>query len=465
MHFMKRTIIALTFSALCLLSVTGCSTSHDAGLLKPDSKQLASYESLPPETVKLPDEIEDIKLIPQDVRKFANAITTPINEGEQTLAVKRFREQFFSPWTSKEPIYSVSESIAGMKDVAKTTWYGENRLKISPQRINSILAGAMLDTMPSMNRPGIVITPTFMRGLPTSKALFETADDFPFDQLQYTEVKQHEPVRILHITDDGTWVFIETGYGQGWVKPETVMEAELSLRQRFTSSDLVVVVMDFAVLRDERGKALPLPKTGTLYPLVKEGEDYWLVGVAVAGLDEQATLKTARISKKDARRFPLPFNSETVTDVGNELLKTPYGWGELFRDRDCSASTRDFFIPFGVWLPRNSRQQINSGPLVSLAGLSKTEKTDLIRQQGVPFRTLLHRKGHIMLYAGLFDGKPVIFHNTWAIRFKTKSGIEEKFYIGRSVLTTLEPGNELPLSRGTILDHIDGMLLLPAVSR
>ena len=461
---MNRLLIAITLSVVSLLSITGCSTPHDVGLLKQESKQLASDEFTRSEPQKLPDEIEDIQMIQQDVRKFADAITTPISEAEQNLAVKRFREHFFSPWSSKEPIYSISESVAGMKEVAKTTWYGENRLKIPSERVNRVLVHAMLDTIPSMNRPGIVITPTFMRGLPTLKPFYETADDFPFDQLQYTEVKQNEPVRVLHISKSGGWAFIETAFGQGWVKSDSVVDVDDAIRQRFASSELVVVVIDFAVVRDERGKSLPLPKIGTLYPLIKEEQDYWLVGVAVGGEDDRAILKTARISKKAARRFPLPFNAETVTHVGNELLKTPYGWGELFRDRDCSASTRDFFMPFGIWLPRNSRQQINSGPLVSLENLSKPEKENLLRQQGVPFRTLLHRKGHIMLYAGLFNDKPVIFHNTWAIRFKTKREEEEKFYIGRTVLTTLEAGLELPLSRGTILDHLDGMLLLPAAN-
>lgn len=462
---MKRTVTSLALCTLSLALIFGCSTPQNTGPLKLDVQQLSSDEFDRSDPQKLPDEIDDIQAIHQDVRAFANAITAPMGEAEQALAVKRFREHFFSPWTSKEPLYSVSEAVTGMKEVAKTTWYGENRLKIPVDRINRILVHAMLDTIPSMNRPGIVITPTFMRGLPTLKPFYETADDFPFDQLQYTEVKQNEPVRILHLSKSGGWAFIETAFGQGWVKSDSVVDVDDAIRQRFASAELVVVVIDFAVVRDERGKSLPLPKIGTLYPLIKEEQDFWLVGVAMGGEDDQAILKTARIAKKDARRFPLPFNSKTVTHVGNELLKTPYGWGELFRDRDCSATTRDFFIPFGIWLPRNSRQQINSGPLLSLESLSKPDKEKLLREQGVPFRTLLHRKGHIMLYAGLYNGKPVILHNTWAIRFKTKSGQEEKFYIGRTVLTTLEAGLELPLTRGTILDHLDGMLILPSVSQ
>ncbi len=457
---MKQRLFACSLVTVTVTLMAGCALPLKKEPLQ-QLKPLASDDFTRSDPQKLPDEIIDVQRIPQDVRIFADALDSPISQEEQARAVQRFRQRFFSPWTATEPIYSISEAIKGMKDTATTTWYGENRLKVDPERINRILAHAQLDHLPSLNRLGIVIAPTFMRGLPNIKPLYETSDDFPFDQLQYTEVKPNEPVRILHESDTGAWLFVETAYGLGWVKSDSVMIADESLQQRLTTAELVVIVKDFAVIRDKQGKALPQPKIGTLYPLVKEEDDHWLINVAVAGEGDQATLKTARIAKYDASRFPLPFSAATVTRIGNELLKTPYGWGELFRDRDCSATTRDFFIPFGIWLPRNSRQQINSGQPLSLENLSKADKERLLREQGVPFRTLLHRKGHIMLYVGMMYGKPVILHNTWAIRFKIKGGAEQKFYIGRTVLTTLEAGDELPLSRGTLLDHVDGMLRLP----
>jgi len=460
---MKITQFACSIATVAVTLLAGCAMLHNNELPIQLTKQILTDEFSRDDPQKLPDEIEDVQRIPQDVRIFANAITSSISADEQARAIQRFHEHYFSPWTATEPLYSISQTIQGMKDIAKTTWYGENRLKVSPERIRTILAHADLDHIPSMNTLGTSIAPTFMRGLPNLKPLYETADDFPFDQLQDTEVKPNEPVRILHESDTGAWLLIETSFGLGWVKSDTVMIADKSLRKRLTTAELLVIVKDFAVIRDNKGKALPQPKIGTIYPLVREEPDSWLIEVAVAGDGDQVTLKTAHIAKKDARRFPLPFDAENVVHVGNELLKTPYGWGELFRDRDCSATTRDFFLPFGIWLPRNSLQQINSGPTVSLADLAKPDKEKLLIQQGVPFRTLVHRKGHIMLYVGLFDGKPVILHNTWAIRFKTKSGREEKFYIGRTVLTTLEAGDELELSRGTILDHVDGILRLPAV--
>ena len=40
-------------------------------------------------------------------------------------------------------------------------------------------------------------------------------------------------------------------------------------------------------------------------------------------------------------------------------------------------------------LPRNSLQQINSGQPVPLEDLSKADKEKLLREQGVPFQTLV----------------------------------------------------------------------------
>ena len=448
-----------------------------AGCVLDQNAQVASLGFNPPPipaaSAALPDDspgnIDDLRTIPQDVSRFAQAIQSPLSADEQALAMRQFRERHFSPWAANQPTFSLSKSIQGMKDLASKTWFGENRVPVDAKRIQAILADASLDQIPSKNQHGIVIAPTFLRALPSAKPWFETADDFPFDQLQYTELKPNEPVRILHESVSGAWLFVqiafsEGAYVQGWVSADAVRLANPSVRRRLTSSQWVVVVHDFAQLRDERGKAVPQPKIGTFYPIIKEQTDAWLVQMAVPGAGAHALLKPVRISKNDARRFPLPFTAENVTLLGNELLNTAYGWGEVFRDRDCSAITRDFFLPFGIWLPRNSFRQVNLGRNVSLTGLSSADKKKLISEQGVPFRTLIQSKGHIMLYVGLFEDKPVILHSTWAIRFNNRKGQEEKFYIGRTVLTTLEPGAELALSKGTLLSHIDAMLLLPAMN-
>ena len=408
------------------------------------------------------ERIEDIGKVPQDLRSFAALINESMNIDEPSQLLQRFRQRYFSPWTATALIFNVNLVTEQVNMLASRTWYGENRHLVDQERIRGLLALADLGRCPSMNQLGVMIKPAFIRVLPTFRPFYEAPDDFPFDHLQFAESKPNEPVRILHASKDGAWLYIETSYANGWVEPDAVRFVDPSVQKRMLHSAQVVVVRDFAEMRTEQGEVLPQPKIGTLYPLVEEKAGYWLVEAAVAGGDQYAALKTARIAKGDGRRHPLPFTPEAVTRVGNEILKTAYGWGELYRNRDCSATTRDFLLAFGIWLPRNSQLQITSGPLVSLAHLSSTDKEKLIGEQGVPFRTILHHKGHIMLYIGLHDGKPIILHTVWALRYQPEGCPEKKRIIGRTVLTTLAAGKELPLSKGTTLDRLDGMLVLPA---
>ena len=121
---------------------------------------------------------------------------------------------------------------------------------------------------------------------------------------------------------------------------------------------------------------------------------------------------------------------------------------------------RDLFMPFGIWLPRTSADQIASAKhRLELTGKPPQEKEETIRRQAVPFLTLLYKPGHIMLYIGLDPiGRPLIFHNAWSIRVKDDAG-ERLQFIGKAVVTTLEPGKELGIVNGyTLLEEITIMM-------
>jgi cell wall-associated NlpC family hydrolase len=448
-------------AAVTVAIMAGYLLNLNFGSLNQEKKEQVPDASPCSQSYESTDTLEDLSKIPQDISLFAAAIQESPGTVEQTRVMQQFHQQYFAPWTTTEPLFNVSTVTEQVKMFAEKTWYGENRQIVEPERMQGLLNLADWDRLPSINQLGIVIQPTYVRVLPTIRPFYETPEDFPFDHLQFAEIKPNEPVRILHATKDGAWLYIETSYANGWIEPDAVRVIDESLQKRIINATQVVIVRDFARMQTERGEVLPQPKIGTLYPLVKEEPDYWLVNVAVAGSNHDAALATARLAKGDASRHPLSFTPETLTLIGNELLKTPYGWGELYRNRDCSATTRDFFLAFGIWLPRNSLKQITSGPFVSLANLSSVDKEKLIGEQGIPFRTLLHQKGHIMLYIGLDEGKPIVLHTAWGFRYKRRDCPENKWVIGRTVLSTLEIGKELPLSKGTILDRLDRMLLLP----
>lgn len=405
--------------------------------------------------------LEDLRTIPQDLTALAKALTEPLSNEQQQLLRQQFHAQYFAPWSGSEPQFSKELLSERYRHLLEGTWYGENRQQVEPERVRQLVALTDWDHFPSTCRQGLVIKPTMVRILPTIRPLYEAPDDFPFDHLQFAELKPQEPVRILHASKDGAWLYVETSSLSGWVEPEAVALVDNATVHRLTQAKQLVIMRDFAPIQTVGGKVLTQAKIGTLYPLLHEEADHWLVEAATAGIDQQATFTRALIAKEDGRAHPLPFTPDNLILIGNELLKTPYGWGEVFRNRDCSATTRDFFLAFGLWLPRNSHQQINTGPFLSLVGLAASDKERIIREQGLPFRTLLYMPGHIMLYVGLIEGKPRIIHTTWGLRYTTPDGPENKCIIGRTVVSSLELGKELPLSKGTLLERLEGMLVLP----
>ena len=132
-------------------------------------------------------------------------------------------------------------------------------------------------------------------------------------------------------------------------------------------------------------------------------------------------------------------------------------------DRDCSAMTRDFFAPFGIWLPRNSAQQAKKGRIIDLSGMSDEEKERTIVEKGVPFQTLIHLPGHIMLYVGSIGKKAYVMHNMWGI----KTGDNGRYIIGRGVISGLHLGENLPEAdkESILIRRIDSMNIVTYTPR
>ena len=116
---------------------------------------------------------------------------------------------------------------------------------------------------------------------------------------------------------------------------------------------------------------------------------------------------------------------------------------------------------------RNSTGQGRSGLVQPLEGLSTAEKEKVILQQGVPFLSLLWMRGHIMLYVGEWKGRPAIFHNVWGVRVINGDDDNDRFVIGRAVVTSITPGAELRnlYRKTTFADRLRSLTTLPPGKR
>jgi len=347
-----------------------------------------------------------------------------------------------------------------MKEHAQREWYGENRRRVSRKNLDELLLNCDLAHFPSMRKTAVALVPTAMRVLPTSRPLFDKADDFPFDKLQNAGLKLNEPVRVLHVSRDGIWAFAETADANGWVQLRDIGYIDNAQAAKRMGRPLLVIVRDFSVFRESVGQVAQPARFGTLLPIVGEDNDGFVVSVATASGSREAREVSIRLPKDVAKRFPLELGRENIALVGNALIGIPYGWGELYQGRDCSALLRDFFMPFGIRLPRGSYNQITSGRKILLSGLTPVEKERTIRENGVPFLTLLHLRGHIMLYVGSMNERPLIFHALWGVNVRRGDGRIVKQVVGKSIISTLTPGSELPPATGTLLEKVGSMLIL-----
>lgn len=424
----------------CMLALLGGCTFHKEKMPAPRDQEL-----------------DDILRLPQDISPYAGAAGERLGLGNgcQTKLLDEFRTRYFAPWTQAAPHYDPAETKRLMKSTTRGRWYGVNRRVMAPEIMRDLLQNCDLESFPSRNETAISVAPAHLRGLPTRLPFFTAKEGYPFDMLQYPNVKLNEPLRVLHASRDGAWLFVESAYSAGWLEAREVALADRGFIDSWMSRPQVVIVRDYATVADARSGIAHRAKIGTILPLATSGDGWWETVVATAGEERRAVTSVARIPREAATPFPLAFDGANLAMIGNQLLGQPYGWGEMYGLRDCSGMLRDYFLPFGIWLPRTATDQIASaGRHRDLKELAPREKEETIRREGLPFLTLLHKPGHIMLYIGTDpQGKPLVFHNIWSIRVKDAAG-ERPQFIGKAVITTLEPGKELGLvAGGTLLEQ------------
>ena len=307
--------------------------------------------------------------------------------------------------------------------------------------------------------------PTVLREAPTHKPRFgnpaEAGEGYPFDMFMYSTLPVGMPLLVVHASADGAWVFVETGLVSGWVPTEDTAVTDAPFRSRYENGTYAVIVRDGVPLVDELGRYVTTGSLGTMLPLSGGSGSSLRLLVPVRDPQGRAVAVPVRVSPSDAVRKPIPLTAKAAAEIGNRMMGQPYGWGGYLFNRDCSLAMRDLFVPFGVWLPRNSSAQAKAWQYISFVKASPAGKEGIIKDEGVPFATLLWLRGHITLYIGTYKGEPVMFHNIWGLRTNDGSG-EGRHIIGRAVVTSLQPGAELPNVRreNLILSRLQGMSVL-----
>jgi len=422
--------------------------------------------------IRTPETIKDISTLPQDHVFYRSDLNNPRNiiaPATQSFLNEDYNIIYFSVWHQKEPLHARPERVtADFKKFSCKTGYGENKKRHTGAWLKKLRQNAALSQYPNARYPAITTRAVDLRILPTQQPHFSSPDGesngWPFDNLQRSSVAANAPLFICHISADKAWALVETDFAFGWIPAQDFAVVDDSFIKKWETGSYAVIIKDKITVSGEKDNFLLKASLGHIFPLAGETAAKRELLVAVSDENNRAVIKKGFIDRDAAAVKPLSFNSLNAVKIANELLGEPYGWGGLYGNRDCSSLTRDFFALFGVWLPRHSQDQVKEvGSYINLAELSPEEKEKTILARGIPYLTLIWRKGHIMLYIGEKEGRALVFHNIWGIKIRDLQGKKGRKIIGQAVITTLQPGQELKsldAGGGDLRSNISGMSIL-----
>jgi len=383
--------------------------------------------------------IYDLENIPQNTEFYSKNI----NQATLYNIQNKYYKSYFTVWNLENVKASLNEIKWPFSKYNKTTSYGENLQPLENDFFNEMLIESNFKNYATINKNGITVKLSNIRSFPTIRPLLKdpskAGEGFPFDYIQNSTIQANKPIFVSHYSLNKEWVYIFTSFTSGWIKTNNMVFLDKKYTKVIEESKQVKITKDNIPIYDENEKFLFNSKIGMNLALIEETQDNYIVLTISSYKNQEPLYNRSKISKNMSSLNTLIFNNNNLSNILDNISNTNYGWGGLYEQRDCSSTLRDFFAPFGIWLPRNSYQQSKIGKIVSLENLDSQTKVKLIKEKAIPFKTLLYKKGHILLYVGIYNDEIVVFHNTWGIKTYSK-GIEGRKIIGKPIFSSLQLG-------------------------
>lgn len=323
---------------------------------------------------------------------------------------------------------------------------------------NDIRKRMALDVMPSeiRLRYGFIVRYADQRVFPTEDGLFAGPDDTDFDELQNSALDIGTPLAILHQSADRKWYYVIAPLCSGWVKVAKVALCSLEELKSLTNHISFVVItrpkaevyLDSSLTRYH-----DYVRMGVRLPLHKAGLKAVQVIIPSRKPDGTYAQKTAYVRKEMVHEGYLQFTARNIIQQAFELLNSPYGWGGMYGEQDCSRFIQEIFATTGIFFPRNSSDQAQVGFLIGEFDKNSTEKEKLevLSTKAIGGISVLYLRGHIMLFLGMAHKKPYAIHATWAYLDPARKGSAVRM-INRVAVSNLFLGRDS--TRGSLLKRL-----------
>jgi cell wall-associated NlpC family hydrolase len=297
-----------------------------------------------------------------------------------------------------------------------------------------------------INNRAITTENLLARLLPTNDPFFLSSklpgEGYPFDQLQATHVYAGTPLYIIGASQDKSWLLVLSPDYIAWVRSQGVARVDSKFIQQWQQaaySGLAGITQTNTSIIDKQANYRFTGYVGMLLPVMASTANRVKVLMPVKQANGMASIAYATLAKENAAILPLAATPANFVRLITSLQGRPYGWGSTNFYTDCSAEMKAIFSLLGIYLPRNAANQVLAGKLISLNAKSAAERLSYLQRQGIPLLTLIHLKGHVLMYIGNYimaDGKPFAqsYQQIWGLAPPDRS---RRAIIGQSVFLPL----------------------------
>lgn len=370
--------------------------------------------------------------------------------GEKGTVIHDLSE-FNRSTTQAEIVKSLQEDFEG---IASMKLFDRNRNEMSESDLNRLEASQNQGSVPAAIpiQYGILVRDTNVRLLPTTETFTKEPGDLEFDELQNSRGRAFSIVRILHTSKDQGWFYVLFSDIHGWVPIDDValVPNKTAAHNFLFPKNFLMVLADSVTVYSDPALKIPFAQVrmGTKLTLIsdknKTGSTYTVM-IPLKGSGGTVDLATAYVKKSDDVRVGyLPFTRENILREAFRLLGKPYGWGGMWKARDCSSFLQDVFSTMNVVLPRNSAAQANTGCYFAKFDNEKSPVPDAKKEaaldQAPPVTSLLRLNGHIMLYLGKVNGHYYAIHNSSGYRVPHWFAPDEVHKLNQVVVSDLSLG-------------------------
>jgi len=286
-------------------------------------------------------------------------------------------------------------------------------------------------------RYALTVNYTNQKIVPTELSLLKKSSQIHFDRNQNSALDIATPIAILHTSKDGFWHYGIGPTSSGWVRSKDISFGDKEEILNYLDSKNFIITTAAKTPLMIQGKYHDYMRMGVRLPTLMTIDDMTMVMIPTRNAKGELVLSNATVKTEHIHKGYLAYTASNILTQAFKFLHAPYGWGGMYGEQDCSKFLQEIYATTGIQIPRNSASQSEVGEAkIELKGLAKKAKHRMVRNFAKAGISILHLKGHIVLYLGEYKEEPYIIHTVWG-------SSSRHFALGRTAVTSLNFNNYL----------------------